>query len=159
SSIRARTLPQRNRGARTEMAGLRLVAALLVLGACAESGGNSKPAGGAGDTSSGGTTGAMAGVDSGFAGGSGSDGAPGRGEGGSAGSGRWGAGGAADSAGPGGEGPAGSSGGGAGGSAAVGPCVPGTAPAGSVSIELCAVEQMMDGFGAADIWASPLTAA
>lgn len=43
---------------------------------------------------------------------------------------------------------------------AAGPCTPGTAPAGSAQVELCTVNQTMDGFGAADVYSgTPLTAA
>jgi O-glycosyl hydrolase len=43
---------------------------------------------------------------------------------------------------------------------AAGPCTAGTAPAGSAQVELCMVNQTMDGFGAADVYSgTPLTAA
>jgi len=56
-------------------------------------------------------------------------------------------------------GAAGASGGTAGASGTSGPCSPGIAPGNTVSINLCSVEQTMDGFGAADTWAGPLTTA
>ncbi|HEX3854985.1 MAG TPA: glycoside hydrolase family 30 beta sandwich domain-containing protein, partial [Polyangiaceae bacterium] len=40
-----------------------------------------------------------------------------------------------------------------------GTCVPGSAPANTASVNTCSVEQVMDGFGAADVWAGPLSAA
>jgi glucuronoarabinoxylan endo-1,4-beta-xylanase len=40
-----------------------------------------------------------------------------------------------------------------------GACTPGTATSGSVSVNTCTLHQNMDGFGAADTWAGPLTAA
>ena len=45
------------------------------------------------------------------------------------------------------------------GTGAGGPCIPGSAPSGSVSVDACNVQQPMDGFGAADTWAGPLTPA
>jgi O-glycosyl hydrolase len=50
-----------------------------------------------------------------------------------------------------------SSGGAAG--ASGGACVPGSAPANTASVNTCSVKQVIDGFGGADVWAGPLSAA